>query len=200
MPCPQGHSVQKGCWVQHPRRSPLYRGRLGQAGYCGALGRVAFRPQWGWCEGDSLHAPVGDWKRCWESAPVSCRDPLIPGWHHLRQLRITKSDSHCGQTEGLRLGKTDLWSSSSDWDPATTPRISECLGKSPTPTPSGCCTTQLPTAPTVRVSRHSEPAWLQGRGLSGDPGLPHQQRTHLSSVDPRFSISFVTSAISSFSR
>lgn len=34
----------------------------------------------------------------------------------------------------------------------------------------------------------------------GAPPAPCQQRTHLSSVDPRFSISFVTSAISSFSR
>ena len=61
MPHPRGHPVQKGCQVQHPGRSPLQGGRLGQAGCGGALGK-AFRPQWGWCEGDSLHAPVGDWK------------------------------------------------------------------------------------------------------------------------------------------
>lgn len=34
----------------------------------------------------------------------------------------------------------------------------------------------------------------------GAPPAPCQQGTHLSSVEPRFSISFVTSAISSFSR
>lgn len=68
--------------------------------------------QAGGCGDSSLQAPAVTGKDC-ESAPGSW-DPLIPGWHHLRQLTITKSDSCCSQTEGLRLGKTELWSSASE--------------------------------------------------------------------------------------
>lgn len=200
-PCPSASpQLQPRARAQRPTALPCPA--LREAAAAGAPGQSRAGRQ------RDLHAPEG--LAC-RQVPSACLASLIPGRHQRR----TNPDSRPGQTGGPGLGKTQTCGAADQpGDPlralGTTDlplqgqrgcrRALSCtqLGRGMPAADAGC--RELSGAGRqVNAVFVPAPARLLARALGGCPLTP-VGRPHLSSVEPRFSISFVTSAISSFSR